>query len=137
MIPPNSSPLSNSPLKKRSEKRKSERQGNASSLLSLLLKELEEGKAEDCIHLEVQGKTSLADDMIIASGGSTVHVGALADRLMKKAKEQGCPVRVEGLPQNDWVLLDFGDVIVHLFRPQVRSFYNLEKLWGQDRPQEK
>lgn len=76
--------------------------------------------------------------MLVASGRSNTHVGAIADRLLRTLKEMGCPTpRVQGIPHNDWVLVDTGDVIIHLFRPEVRQFYNLEKLWGADRPAER
>lgn len=75
--------------------------------------------------------------MIIASGRSTTHVGAIADRVLKACKEAGAPApRVEGMPGCDWALIDAGDVIVHIFRPETRAFYNLEKMWGVDRPDE-
>jgi ribosome-associated protein len=81
------------------------------------------------------GKTSIGDAMIIASGRSQRHVGAIADRLMDKLKEEGVrDTRIEGMPLNDWVLVDAGDVIVHIFRPEAREFYNLEKMWGSGRP---
>ena len=99
---------------------------------------LEDAKAEDIVSLDLTGKTTLADLMIIASGRSSTHVGAIAERLLKALKEAKCPTpRVQGMPHNDWVLVDAGDVIVHLFRPEVRQFYNLEKLWGADRPAER
>ena len=93
-------------------------------------------KAEDVISIDLRGKTALADEMIIATGRSTVHVGAIADKAMRALKDAGVSARVEGLPQCDWVLIDAGDVIVHVFRPEVRQFYNLEKMWGGDRPAE-
>lgn len=83
--------------------------------------------------IDLDGKSSVADHMIIASGRSGRHVGALADHLLRKLKETGAGrARVEGLPNADWVLIDAGDVIVHLFRPEVREFYNLERIWGGD-----
>lgn len=98
---------------------------------------LDDAKAQDIISLDLAGKTSIADAMVIASGGSDRHVGAIAERLVAALKEQGHPTpRVEGMPVCDWVLIDAGDVIVHLFRPEVRGFYNLEKLWGIGRPDE-
>jgi ribosome-associated protein len=81
------------------------------------------------------GKTSIGDAMIVASGRSQRHVGAIADRLMERLKEAGVrDTRIEGMPLNDWVLIDAGDVIVHVFRPEAREFYNLEKMWGSARP---
>lgn len=97
---------------------------------------LEDAKAEDIVAVDVRSKTTIADMMIIATGRSNVHVGALAERVLKAFKEAGIVARIEGLPHCDWVLVDGGDVIIHLFRPEVRQFYNLEKMWGQDRPGE-
>ncbi|NDA46712.1 MAG: ribosome silencing factor [Alphaproteobacteria bacterium] len=97
---------------------------------------LDDAKAEDIVMLDLRGKTSIADVMIIATGRSTTHVGAIADRIFKDCKAQGLVPRIEGVPQCDWVLVDAGDVIVHLFRPDVREFYNLEKMWGGPRPGE-
>lgn len=102
-----------------------------------VLNSLDEAKAEDIVSIDLRGKTALADDMIIATGRSTVHVGAIADKAIKACKAAGVVApRVEGLSQGDWVLIDAGDVIVHIFRPEVRQFYNLEKMWGGDRPVE-
>ena len=85
--------------------------------------------------IDLKDKSSVADGLIIASGRSHRHVGALADRLMRTIKEQGFGrAKVEGLPHCDWVLIDTGDVIVHLFRPEVRVFYNIEKIWSADSP---
>ena len=107
------------------------------SIVQQVLASLDEAKAEDVISIDLRGKTALADDMIVATGRSTVHVGAIADRVIKACKAAGVVApRVEGLPQCDWVLVDAGDVIVHVFRPEVRQFYNLEKMWGGDRPLE-
>jgi len=94
-------------------------------------------KAEGVVEIDLTGKTSIADTMIIASGRSQRHVGAVADALLRAFREAGHKsVSVEGLPLCDWVLIDAGDLIVHLFRPEIRAFYNLEKVWGQDRPTE-
>lgn len=97
---------------------------------------LEDDKAEGVVVIDLAGKTSIADYMIIASGRSQRQVGAMADHLIErlKAKGYGTP-RAEGLPQCDWVLIDAGDVVVHIFRPEVRSFYNLEKMWGAALPE--
>ena len=99
---------------------------------------LEDMKAEDTIEIDLTGKTSIADTMIVTSGRSQRHVGSIADRVVQALKDKGfSPPRVEGLPACDWVLIDAGDVLVHIFRPEVRSFYNLEKMWGADRPLER
>ncbi len=87
--------------------------------------------------IDLAGKSSIADTMVIASARSQRHVGAIADQLQKKLKDAGfARVRVEGMPNCDWVLIDAGDVVVHVFRPEVRAFYNLEKMWSADRPPE-
>jgi ribosome-associated protein len=97
----------------------------------LILGSLEDDKAEEILAIDIRGKSSFADMLIVASGRSARHVGALADHVMRKLKEAGLKdVRVEGVPQCDWVLVDGGDVVVHLFRPEVRAFYNIEKIWA-------
>ena len=107
------------------------------SLLSIVMAQLEDAKAEDIIAISLDGKTAIADSMVVASGRSNRHVGAIADQLVEKLKEAGHHhIRVEGMDQCDWVLVDAVDVVVHLFRPEVRSFYNLEKLWSEHSPQE-
>ena len=107
------------------------------SLLSIVMAQLEDAKAEDIIAINLDGKTAIADNMVVASGRSNRHVGAIADQLVEKLKEAGHRhIRVEGMDQCDWVLVDAVDVVVHLFRPEVRSFYNLEKLWSEHSPQE-
>jgi ribosome-associated protein len=88
-------------------------------------------KAEDTITIDLAGKTSIGDYMVVTSGRSQRHVSSVADRVLKdlhQAKIAG--IRVEGMKQGDWVLIDAGDVIVHVFRPEIRSFYNLEKMWS-------
>jgi ribosome-associated protein len=108
-------------------------QDTSPALVQLILNSLEKDKAEDVVAIDLKGKTSIADDMIVASGRSQRHVGALAEHLLETLKEAGHRnVRIEGLPHCDWVLIDAGDTIVHLFRPEVREFYRLEKLWGAD-----
>jgi ribosome-associated protein len=88
-------------------------------------------KAEDIIAIDLTGKSSIADFMVVASGRSQRHVASIADQLIKDIEKAGVPrVRVEGLRQGDWVLIDAGDVIVHVFRPEVRAHYNLEKMWS-------
>lgn len=107
-------------------------------LLRVVLDTLDAAKAEDVAVIDLRGKTSIGDSMVIASGRSQRHVGAVADHLIRKLKDEGFGRgRVEGLPQCDWVLIDAGDVIVHVFRPEVRTFYNLEKMWSADRPIER
>ncbi|KAA5803602.1 ribosome silencing factor [Alkalicaulis satelles] len=92
---------------------------------------LEDDKAEDIVAIDLEGKSSVTDIMIIASGRSNRHVGAISDHLLTKLKEAGVNgVRAEGLKTADWVLIDAGDVIVHVFRPEVRAFYDLEKMWS-------
>ena len=101
------------------------------ALHALILHQLDEDQAQETISIPLAGKSSIADHMVIASGRSTRHVSAIADKLAQRIKQEtGRPVRVEGLPNADWVLIDAGNVIVHLFRPEVRSFYNLERMWS-------
>ncbi len=98
-----------------------------------VLAKLDEDKAQDIVLIDLKGKSPMADTMIVASGRSHRHVGALADHLLRTLKENGLGrAKVEGLPHCDWVLIDAGDVIVHLFRPEVRVFYNIEKIWAVD-----
>lgn len=106
-------------------------------LLNTVLGCLEDAKAEDVVSIDIADKTPIADQMVIASGRSQRHVGAIADQLLDAVKQAGYrDIRVEGLPACDWVLIDSGDVVIHVFRPEVRSFYNLEKLWSADAPLE-
>jgi ribosome-associated protein len=103
------------------------------SLEDLIMARLDDDKAEDIVLIDLKGKSPMADTMIVASGRSHRHVGALADHILRALKETGHgKARVEGLPHCDWVLIDAGDVIVHLFRPEVRTFYNIEKIWSVD-----
>ena len=106
-------------------------------LLASILESLDDAKAEQVVALDLDGKAALADQMVIASGRSNRHVAAIAEQLVEKLKAGGkADLKIEGLPHCDWVLVDAGDVIVHIFRPEVRSFYNLEKLWSPDAPRE-
>lgn len=101
------------------------------ALTQLVLASLDDDKAEDILAIDIRGKSSFADMLIVASGRSARHVGALADHLMRKLKDAGVKdVKAEGIPQCDWVLVDGGDVVIHLFRPEVRAFYNIEKIWA-------
>jgi ribosome-associated protein len=109
----------------------------AADLISVALTVLDDMKAEAVVDIDLTGKTSIADAMMIASGRSQRHVGAIADALIRAFKEAGHHmIGVEGQPLCDWVLIDAGDLIVHIFQPEIRTFYNLEKMWGQDRPSE-
>lgn len=100
-------------------------------LLDLVLQQLDDDQAQEVVTIDLEGKSSIADYMVIASGRSTRQVAAIANKLAEKIKQAGHgPVKVEGLPAADWVVLDAGDVVVHLFRPEVRSFYNLERMWA-------
>ena len=105
------------------------------AILTAVLNSLYDAKAEDVVAIDLAGKTSIGDHMVIASGRSQRHVGAIADQLRDKLKSE-CygNLRTEGMPHCDWVLIDSGDVIVHIFRPEVRQFYNLEKMWSAERP---
>jgi len=108
--------------------------GSSDELHALILKSLDDDQAVDVIDIPLSGKTQIADHMIIASGRSTRQVASMAQKLAERIKtDLGRAVRIEGLPAADWVLIDADDVIVHLFRPEVRSFYNLEKMWAFDK----
>jgi nicotinate (nicotinamide) nucleotide adenylyltransferase/ribosome silencing factor RsfS/YbeB/iojap len=103
------------------------------SLLELIQRTLEDGKAEDIVTIELAGKTTIADQMVIASGRSARQVVALTEHL-EEALSRRLRISVEGKTEGDWVLIDASDVIVHLFRPEIRAYYNLEKLWGEALP---
>ena len=103
----------------------------SAELVELIEKSLDDDKAENVVVIDLHGKSSFADYMVIASGRSSRQVGSMADHLTMKLKAAGvADVGVEGAQVGDWVLIDGGDVVVHLFRPEIRSFYNLEKMWG-------
>ena len=104
-----------------------------SAMIDVVLKSLDDAKAEQTVAIDIAGKSSLADHMVVTSGRSNRHVSAVADQVVKALREAGFDKpRIEGLPHADWVLVDGGDVIVHIFRPEVREFYNLEKMWAAD-----
>jgi ribosome silencing factor RsfS/YbeB/iojap len=105
----------------------------APELLSRILASLEDGKAEEIVTIALTGKTLIADYMVVASGRSARQVVALTEHLVE-ALPRKWRVSIEGKAQGDWVLIDTGDVIVHLFRPEIRAYYNLEKMWGSDLP---
>jgi ribosome-associated protein len=97
----------------------------------LVLQSLDDDQAVEVVSIPLEGKSNIADHMVVASGRSTRQVASMATKLAEKIKERrGRPARVEGLPAADWVLIDADDVIVHLFRPEVRTFYNLERMWA-------
>lgn len=122
---------------KRASKAKPAAAPASADLLQAIVKCLDDAKAEDIVTISLEGKSSLGDYMVVASGRNDRHVGAIADQLHVKIKELGeTRARVEGLATCDWVLVDTGDVIVHVFRPEVREFYNLEKMWQTAIPPE-
>ncbi len=106
--------------------------------MKLVEQSLDDDKAENVVTIDLAGKTSIADYMVVANGRSGRQVGAIADHLVERLKHEipGLAVRVEGMPQNDWVLIDAGDIIVHIFRPDIRAFYNLEKIWSMAMPEQ-
>ena len=107
-------------------------QSDADKTLNMILSRLDDMKAEETVTIDLRGKSAFSDYMIVTSGRANRHVGAIAENVMKALKEIGQKnLHIEGLPNCDWVLIDSGDVIVHVFRPEVREFYNLERLWTQ------
>jgi ribosome-associated protein len=104
---------------------------SAAEALKLVLESLEDSKAENVITINISGKSALADYMIVVSGRSNRHVTAIAEHLTDDLKAEGFGnAKVEGLDTGDWVLIDTGDIIVHIFRPEIREFYNIEKMWA-------
>ena len=105
-------------------------QPNSEELLARILTSLDDDKAEDVVQVDLRGKTAIGDYMVIASGRSTRQVAAMSEKLVDRLKQEfGMSCKIEGKDAGDWVLIDTGDVIVHLFRPEVREFYQLEKMW--------
>lgn len=103
------------------------------ALHNMVLTSLDDDLAQDIVTIDLQGKSALADQMVVATGRSQRHVGALADHLLRKLKEAGQKnIRTEGQATGDWVLVDAGDVVVHIFRAEVREFYGLEKMWATE-----
>lgn len=109
--------------------------GGRTPLETLILHQLDEEKAQDIVFIDLKDKSAFADGLVIASGRSQRHVGAMTDHLLRAIKDAGHgKARVEGVPHCDWVLIDTGDVIIHLFRPEVRAYYNIEKIWSVEPP---
>lgn len=105
-------------------------QPDSEALLARILTSLDEDKAEDVVQIDLRGKTEIGDYMVVASGRSTRQVSSMAEKLVDRLKQDfGRLSKVEGKEAGDWVLIDTGDVIVHIFRPEVREFYQLEKMW--------
>jgi ribosome-associated protein len=102
---------------------------DAEEALQLILNSLDDMKAEDTVTIDLRDKSSFGDYMVVSSGRSARHVGSVADKVVEDLRKVGVAARIEGVPHCDWVLIDAGDVIVHVFRPEVRDFYNLEKMW--------
>jgi ribosome-associated protein len=103
----------------------------ADRALQLVLASLEDSKAEDIVSINIAGKSALGDYMVVVSGRSNRHVMAIADHLISDLKDEGLGnARVEGLEAGDWVLIDTGDIIIHVFRPEIREFYNIERMWA-------
>jgi ribosome-associated protein len=129
--------MSPTPVKNKSKKasKKPSKTPNMQTpnMIDVVTTALEDAKAEDIVSIDIRGKSAIADFMVIASGRSHRHVGAVADQLSKALHKSGFEkARTEGMPHCDWVLVDGGDVIVHIFRPEVREFYNIEKMWSGD-----
>ena len=103
---------------------------DADALHRLILQSLDDDQAQDVVSIPLEGKSSIADHMVVASGRSSRQVAAIAQKLAERIKHGGRTARIEGLPSADWVLIDAEDVVVHIFRPEVRSFYNLERMWS-------
>jgi ribosome-associated protein len=103
---------------------------DADALHGLILQSLDDDQAQDVVTIPLEGKSSIADHMVVASGRSSRQVAAMAQKLAERIKQAGRTARIEGLPSADWVLIDAEDVVVHIFRPEVRSFYNLERMWS-------
>nr|WP_237369623.1 ribosome silencing factor [Rhizobium sp. SL42] len=103
----------------------------AARALELVLSSLEDSKAEDIVSINIAGKSALGDYMVVVSGRSNRHVTAISEHLISDMKDEGLGyARVEGLETGDWVLIDIGDIIVHVFRPEIREFYNIERMWA-------
>jgi len=132
VLPKAAKPAAKTPRKTKTEAAASKAQPDADKTLNMVLARLDDMKAEDTLTIDLRGKSAFSDYMVITSGRANRHVGAIAENIAKGLKEAGIKnAHVEGLSACDWVLIDSGDVIVHIFRPEVREFYNLERLWTQ------
>jgi ribosome-associated protein len=120
------------PASKTAEKAAAKKEGSGHAMYDLIMKALDQEKGEDIVSINLAGKTAIADYMVIVTGSSSRQVTAMAEHIKEKLGKAGITARLEGAGTGDWVIVDAGDVIVHLFRPEVRSFYNLEKLWAAD-----
>jgi ribosome-associated protein len=103
----------------------------ADALAATVVASLDDDKAEEVVVIDLRGRSSVTDRMVVASGRSSRQVGAMADHILEKLKAAGVSASVEGMGKGDWVLIDGGDVVVHLFRPEVRAFYDLESMWSE------
>jgi ribosome-associated protein len=129
-------PLSRSTSKRTTAKIKSKHAQTDETLLSRILESLDDDKAEDVVTIDLEGRSPLADAIVIANGRSARHVSSIAEHLARRLKEAGYGTRpVDGLTQGDWALVDAGDVIVHVFRPEVRDYYDLEGMWSVEEPE--
>lgn len=135
-------PLSTPAISRASVKRVPEpvsfKRPDAEETLRIVLASLDDMKAQDIVTLDLRGKTAIGDYMVVASGTSNRHVGSVADNVVKQLKDAGLTgLRIEGQPHCDWVLIDAGDLIVHIFRPEVRDFYGIEKMWAPGQARQK
>ena len=123
------------PKKKAAPKKKKAASAPETTLLTRIFKSLDDDKAEDIATIDLKGRAAFCDAIVIASGRSSRHVASMAEHLARRLKEAGYGTRpVDGAKQGDWVLVDAGDVIVHLFRPEVREYYDLEGMWSVPEP---
>lgn len=104
-------------------------------IYNVIIKLLDDKKAENIVTINLKDKSAMADRLVIASGNSGRQVGSMAENIYRELKAHGIKANIEGMPECNWVLVDAGDIVVHLFRPEVRVFYNLEKMWGMEMPQ--
>src|SRR5437660_7718434 len=133
VLPKVSSKSAKTPRKTSTQAAALKAQPDADKTLNMILSRLDDMKAEETITIDLRGKSAFSDYMIVTTGRANRHVGAIAENVTKALKENGIRnIHVEGLPNCDWVLIDSGDVVVHVFRPEVREFYNLERLWAQN-----